>query len=68
MHLIKHTAIPAHIYAYSPMCVGVHIAGICKKKDVAIFMTRTRFYTSDCIYLYFKYGEQNKTISKRKVM
>ena len=35
------------------MRVGVHIACICEKKGVDIFMTRTRSYTIDCIYLYF---------------
>ena len=61
----------AHIcmyHAHNTTRVVIHIAGIYKRKGVDIFITRTRFYTSDCIYLYFKYGKQNKTISKRKVM
>ena len=57
-----------HYYTHNTTRVVIHIACICEKKDVAIFITRTRFYTIDCIYLYFKYGKQNKTISKRKVM
>ena len=41
-----------HIYVNNPIRVDVHIACICEKEGVAQFMNRTRFYTTDCIYLY----------------
>ena len=51
---------PGNIYRMRTYChnttrVIIHIACICKKKGVALFITRTRFYTSACIYLYFIY-------------
>ena len=41
-----------HIYVNNTTRVGVHIACIYEKKGVDQFMTRTRSYTPDCIYLY----------------
>ena len=41
-----------HIYSNNTTRVDVHIACIREKKSVDQFMTRTRSYTPDCIYLY----------------
>ena len=45
----------------SPIYVGIHIPWIYEKKGVGVFITRTRSYTSDSIYLYFmKHLNENK--------
>lgn len=57
MYIWGGTAIPARVYLHNTIRVSVHIACICEEKDVDQFMTRTRIYTPDCIYLYLRYNK-----------
>ena len=54
-YLYRYAHVPPHIYRYNTTRVDVHICVYTQGKGVAQFMTRTRFYTIDCIYLYNVY-------------